>query len=74
MMENVQIMLHLLAVTGSLSAPHIIDDHIPKDMGTTVSMQQVVTERGGNDLRNVLMLGNGQNDLAGQPAHIDAIL
>ncbi len=73
-MQDVQVVLNLSPVAGSLSAPHIIDDHIANDGRAMLAMQQILTERGGNDLGDVLVLGHRQDDLAGQPTHIDAVL
>lgn len=61
-------------IAADLSCADIPDNHVTDPFGSMRLVEQVLCQGRCHDLRNVLMLGNGEHLHFGQAAHGDAVL
>ena len=64
----------MLAVVAGQRRADVVAQHVADGLGAVLLVQEIVGERYGGDLRNVLMLGNGEDLLLAQVTQGDAVL
>ena len=62
---------HVMPLHGGTD---IINNHVPDRLRPMLAVKQIVSQRGGNDLRDVLMLTNGLDLLRREVAKTDTIV
>src|SRR5262245_63649626 len=61
-------------VPDGLGVPDIVHDHVADLLAAVLVAHEVLGERGRGDLRQVLVLGDGEHLLLGQAAESDAVV
>jgi hypothetical protein len=68
MMENMQKDEHMLLVTARVRRANVVGNHVPDFFQAVLLVGEIGAERGGGHLRQMLMLGDGEHFLFGEPA------
>lgn len=74
MMQHMEKRADMLAVSPALRLTYIVYDDVANCLGPVRPAEQILCIGGGCDLRQVLMLRNGEHFLLGKPAKGNAIL
>jgi hypothetical protein len=64
----------VLLVASTLGSPYIVGDHVTDNFAPVFSVKQILSEPGRDDLRHMLVLGNGQDLVLIQSTKSDALL
>jgi hypothetical protein len=51
----------VLPVASALGCPHIVGDHVADYFAPMLSVKKVLSETGGDNLRHMFVLGDGQD-------------
>jgi hypothetical protein len=72
-MQHVQECPNVRLVTVPLRRTDVVHDHVADSFGAVLVLQEILSERGSGDFRQVLVLGDGEDLVLNQAAERDAI-